>query len=36
MYSEEEIEVVVTTTGVHSFFGKATYLVDSTEVIGHF
>ncbi|KAG9443891.1 hypothetical protein H6P81_015231 [Aristolochia fimbriata] len=31
-----EIEAVVIATGVHSFFGKAAYLVDSTEVIGHF
>lgn len=31
-----EIEAVVIATGVHSFFGKAAHLVDSTEVIGHF
>ncbi|KHN16390.1 ATPase 10, plasma membrane-type [Glycine soja] len=31
-----EIEAVVIATGVHSFFGKAAYLVDSTEVVGHF
>ncbi|XP_062209139.1 ATPase 10, plasma membrane-type-like [Phragmites australis] len=31
-----EIEAVVIATGIHSFFGKAAYLVDSTEVVGHF
>lgn len=31
-----EVEAVVIATGVHSFFGKAAHLVDSTEVIGHF
>ena len=31
-----EIEAVVIATGVHSFFGKAADLVDSTEVVGHF
>ncbi|KAF3772908.1 ATPase 10 plasma membrane-type [Nymphaea thermarum] len=31
-----EIEAVVIATGVHSFFGKAAHLVDTTEVIGHF
>lgn len=31
-----EIEAIVTATGIHSFFGKAAHLVDSTEVIGHF
>ncbi|GMP36109.1 hypothetical protein CsSME_00008327 [Camellia sinensis var. sinensis] len=31
-----EIEAVVIATGVHSFFGKATHLVDSTESISHF
>ncbi|KAK7285705.1 hypothetical protein RJT34_20483 [Clitoria ternatea] len=31
-----EIEAVVIATGVHSFFGKAAYLVDSTQVVGHF
>ncbi|XP_021719940.1 ATPase 10, plasma membrane-type-like isoform X1 [Chenopodium quinoa] len=31
-----EIESVVIATGVHSFLGKAAYLVDSTEVVGHF
>ncbi|XP_022715385.1 ATPase 10, plasma membrane-type-like isoform X2 [Durio zibethinus] len=31
-----EIEAIVIATGVHSFFGKAAHLVDSTEVIGHF
>lgn len=31
-----EIEAVVIATGVHSFFGKAAHLVDSTESVGHF
>ncbi|KAG5545051.1 hypothetical protein RHGRI_017500 [Rhododendron griersonianum] len=31
-----EIEAVVIATGVHSLFGKAAHLVDSTEVVGHF
>ncbi|KAK3025119.1 hypothetical protein RJ639_043901 [Escallonia herrerae] len=31
-----EIEAVVIATGLHSFFGKAAHLVDSTEVTGHF
>lgn len=31
-----EIGAVVIATGVHSFFGKAAHLVDSTEVVGHF
>ncbi|XP_073007341.1 ATPase 10, plasma membrane-type-like isoform X3 [Typha latifolia] len=31
-----EIEAIVIATGVHSFFGKAAHLVDSTEVVGHF
>jgi cation transport ATPase len=31
-----EIEAVVIATGIHSFLGKAAYLVDSTEVVGHF
>ncbi|CAL5359613.1 unnamed protein product [Camellia sinensis] len=31
-----EIEAIVIATGVHSFFGKAAHLVDSTESIGHF
>ncbi|KAG6493674.1 hypothetical protein ZIOFF_048667 [Zingiber officinale] len=31
-----EIEAVVIATGIHSFFGKAALLVDSTEVVGHF
>jgi len=26
----------VIATGVQSFLGKAAYLVDSTEVVGHF
>ncbi|XP_061359211.1 ATPase 10, plasma membrane-type [Gastrolobium bilobum] len=31
-----EIEAIVIATGVHSFFGKAAHLVDSTIVVGHF
>lgn len=31
-----EIEAVVIATGIYSFLGKAAYLVDSTEVVGHF
>ncbi|XP_028796327.1 ATPase 10, plasma membrane-type [Neltuma alba] len=31
-----EIEAVVIATGVHTFFGKAAHLVDSTIVVGHF
>ncbi|KAL6180984.1 hypothetical protein ACLB2K_047642 [Fragaria x ananassa] len=31
-----EIEAVVIATGVHSFFGKAAHLVDSTNNGGHF
>ena len=31
-----EIEAVVIATGVHTFFGKAAHLVDSTNQIGHF
>lgn len=31
-----EIEAIVIATGIHSFFGKAALLVDSTEVVGHF
>jgi magnesium-transporting ATPase (P-type) len=31
-----EIEAVVIATGIHTFFGKAAHLVDSTEVVGHF
>ncbi|KAI9117499.1 hypothetical protein K1719_011665 [Acacia pycnantha] len=31
-----EIEAVVIATGVHSFFGKAAHLVDSTNNVGHF
>ncbi|KAL3695082.1 hypothetical protein R1sor_008733 [Riccia sorocarpa] len=30
-----EIEAVVIATGVHSFFGKAAHLVDSTHQVGH-
>ena len=31
-----EIESVVIATGVHTFFGKAAHLVDSTNQVGHF
>ncbi|CAK7336277.1 unnamed protein product [Dovyalis caffra] len=31
-----EIEAVVIATGVHTFFGKAAHLVDSTDQVGHF
>ncbi|OIW18688.1 hypothetical protein TanjilG_13440 [Lupinus angustifolius] len=31
-----EIEAVVFATGVHTFFGKAAHLVDSTNQVGHF
>ncbi|CAN6459760.1 unnamed protein product [Victoria cruziana] len=31
-----EIEAVVIATGVHTFFGKAAHLVDSTSNVGHF
>ncbi|KAL5574495.1 hypothetical protein UlMin_016194 [Ulmus minor] len=31
-----ELEAVVIATGVHTFFGKAAHLVDSTEQVGHF
>ncbi|KAL6183717.1 hypothetical protein ACLB2K_045128 [Fragaria x ananassa] len=31
-----EIEAVIIATGVHSFFGKAAHLVDSTNNGGHF
>ncbi|KAL1207554.1 ATPase 6, plasma membrane-type [Cardamine amara subsp. amara] len=31
-----ELEAVVIATGVHTFFGKAAHLVDSTNNIGHF
>jgi H+-transporting ATPase len=31
-----EIEAVVIATGVHTFFGKAAHLVDSTHNVGHF
>lgn len=31
-----EIEAVVITTGVNTFFGKAAHLVDSTNNVGHF
>ena len=31
-----EMEAVVIATGVHSFFGKAAHLVDSTHSVGHF
>ncbi|KAL8172368.1 hypothetical protein V2J09_024172 [Rumex salicifolius] len=31
-----EIEALVIATGVHTFFGKAAHLVDSTHQVGHF
>ncbi|KAE8662926.1 Plasma membrane ATPase [Hibiscus syriacus] len=31
-----EIEAVVITTGVHTFFGNAAHLVDNTNNVGHF
>ena len=31
-----EIEAIVIATGVHTFFGKAAHLVDSTVQVGHF
>ncbi|KEH19962.1 plasma membrane ATPase 4 isoform X1 [Medicago truncatula] len=31
-----EIEAIVYATGVHTFFGKAAHLVDSTNQVGHF
>ncbi|OEL30304.1 ATPase 10, plasma membrane-type [Dichanthelium oligosanthes] len=31
-----EIKAVAIATGIHSFFGKAAHLVNSTEVVGHF
>ncbi|KAL6911638.1 hypothetical protein ACP4OV_000443 [Aristida adscensionis] len=31
-----EIEAVVIATGLHTFFGKAAHLVDSTNNVGHF
>ncbi|XP_026386138.1 plasma membrane ATPase 1 [Papaver somniferum] len=31
-----EIDAVVIATGVHTFFGKAAHLVDSTNQVGHF
>ncbi|XP_039031470.1 plasma membrane ATPase 4-like [Hibiscus syriacus] len=31
-----EIDVVVIATGLHTFFGKAAHLVDSTSNVGHF
>uniref|UniRef100_A0A6N2MQQ6 Cation-transporting P-type ATPase N-terminal domain-containing protein n=1 Tax=Salix viminalis TaxID=40686 RepID=A0A6N2MQQ6_SALVM len=31
-----KIEAVVIATGVHTFFGKAAHLVDSTNNVGHF
>nr|GMD07611.1 plasma membrane ATPase 4-like [Ipomoea batatas] len=31
-----EIEAVVIATGLHTFFGKAAHLVDSTHQVGHF
>ncbi|KAF1875569.1 hypothetical protein Lal_00006197 [Lupinus albus] len=31
-----EIEAIVIATGVHTFFGKAAHLVDTTNQVGHF
>ena len=31
-----EIEAVVIATGIHTFFGKAAHLVESTTHVGHF
>lgn len=31
-----ELEAVVIATGVHTFFGKAAHLVDTTNQVGHF
>lgn len=31
-----EIEAVVIATGVHTFFGKTTHVVDNTNQVGHF
>lgn len=31
-----ELDAVVIATGVHTFFGKAAHLVDSTNQVGHF
>ncbi|KAL9224418.1 hypothetical protein vseg_000451 [Gypsophila vaccaria] len=31
-----EIEAIVIATGIHTFFGKAAHLVDSTNQVGHF
>lgn len=31
-----EIEAVIIATGVHTFFGKAAHLVESTNHVGHF
>ncbi|KAJ0595791.1 putative P-type H(+)-exporting transporter [Helianthus annuus] len=33
---QDEIKAVVIATGVHTFFGKAAYRVDSTNQVGHF
>ncbi|XP_021717084.1 ATPase 9, plasma membrane-type-like isoform X2 [Chenopodium quinoa] len=35
-WKQGEIEAVVIATGVHTFFGKAAHLVDSTNQVGHF
>lgn len=31
-----EIEAIVIATGIHTFFGKAAHLVESTTHVGHF
>ncbi|KAI3690764.1 hypothetical protein L2E82_48971 [Cichorium intybus] len=33
---QDEIEAIVIATGVHTFFGKAAHLVDTTNQVGHF
>ncbi|KAJ0972359.1 hypothetical protein J5N97_020318 [Dioscorea zingiberensis] len=33
---QDELEVVVISTGVHTFFGKVAHLVDNTNQVGHF
>ncbi|KAL8474624.1 hypothetical protein ACS0TY_031177 [Phlomoides rotata] len=35
-YKQGEIKAIVIATGVHTFFGKATHLVDTTNQVGHF
>ena len=35
-YKQGEIKAVVIAIGIHTFFGKAAHLVDSTNQQGHF